>query len=718
MITIGLDEYGHFELEDFSFIGGLVYDGEDYKEEAKRILEFLKKACCECNGKYPDDLHKNKDNENNNKEKVIQIKKYVSENIYEFLKASGKYHIVCMVRDNTYRSDCKSKSNLVSDNYAGNRYEHMMYNTVNNIIFNNIFSKEKDINLNIATRISVIPLEEKKMINEFERLGYKSNGKNIKYKKLDSKSFFGTDEKTFRTFLSTIMIYKRNEEINFNKLNITSIDYKDSEDMAFLYLSDFICNFIKTNYLKESFKPKYSYEFNFEEFYKEAIEMSKDNHPYIWAYDNIDGIYNNIMDSYYGENIYNVLKYIFEGKESENKYSNFYNKYWFKNISKRIKEICTINNIEDAINTLEENIKGKENKYIFEEINKLIECETIKSHRKYYMLKYKLADLGLRIYNHSGSIVKSEEQFDICKSLKEKVGIMTYLETTNRQSVSLSNRFEFEQALELSKYNEECYEIMKNSMKDIAELNGNKEDASWKLLGYGKSLSSSGQYLAFMKNEEALEKLEAAIKEFNGDSKNITQTISYILHYAIDNNLKSLYEKYAQVYFNNISTFEEQFNYIINGGFSNNDRLYALYVFIKGLNVFYTERVSLSLLEKIRTTDYKNALEFNMDCHPWELIYKHLAYLYMRKENDKYFNDCINKALEIKDGDITVELIKYSIKLEYYYKIDDIKLLNKTIKEFSKYVNENSIDAFKECISNDNLDIYNKINSKFTFMYK
>ena len=42
MITIGLDEHGHFELEDFSFIAGVVYDGDDYKEEEIRILNFLK----------------------------------------------------------------------------------------------------------------------------------------------------------------------------------------------------------------------------------------------------------------------------------------------------------------------------------------------------------------------------------------------------------------------------------------------------------------------------------------------------------------------------------------------------------------------------------------------------------------------------------------------------------------------------------------------------
>ena len=277
MITIALDEYGHFELEDFAFVGGLVYDGDDYKEEAQRILNFLKNCCEEVNANYPEDLHFDKKHDEKSKRDVVKrVKNCVSKNIATYLKESRKYHIVFMVRDNTQRNDYNTKSNLIDDDFAGNRYEHMMCETINNIIFNNILKEEKDINLNIATRISVIPFEEKDKIKEFEKLNYKhqKEDKSNSYInkngiKLPSKSFFGTDEKTFRTFLFTIMLYKRNknskekEEFNFNNVNITSIDYKDSNNMEFLYLSDFICGYIKNKYLKENFGKKYKYKFDF-----------------------------------------------------------------------------------------------------------------------------------------------------------------------------------------------------------------------------------------------------------------------------------------------------------------------------------------------------------------------------------------------------------------------------------------------------------------------
>jgi len=732
MITIGLDEYGHFELEDFAFVGGVVYDGDDYKEEEQRILNFLKNCCEEVNANYPEDLHFDKKrNKNGKKNAVKKVKDCVSKNIATYLKENGKYHIVCMVRDNTYRKDYNTKSNLIDDNFAGNRYEHMMCETINNIIFNNILKEEKDINLNIATRISVIPLEQKNMIKQFEKLGYKQKGdKTTSYTskndvKFPSKMFFGTDEKTFKTFLSTIMLYKRNknksdkEEINFNKINITSIDYKDSEDMAFLYLSDFICNYIKNSYLKESFNKEYSYKFDFNEFYKDALEISANKEPYIWVYEDIDGIYNKIMDSYYERNLFNVLSYLYDGSKSESKYAKFYNEYWFKKILNKLKGY-KITEIENAINLLEENIKEDSLKldFIFKGLKKIImEDEELKKERRYNEINYKLADLGLRIYNHKGDIKKSDEQFEICKKLKDNVSIEKYLETVNRQSVNCSNKFEFERALELSEYNEECFKIIKETKKEIAELNENKGEASWKVSELGKCLSSSGQYLAFMRKEEAIKKFEEAIEEFNGEEKNIRQTLSYILHFAIDNNDKDLYEKNCVKYFYGAESFEEQFDNIINGTFKGSDRDYGLYVFIKALDTMYSKEVKLDFINKIRTTDYKNKLEFKIDSHPWELIYKHLASLYLKKDEEKYFKDCIEKALNIKENSLTVEIIKYSIELEKLSILDDVKGLNKKINEFKKLIDDKDITYFKDCIKENNIDTYKNIINKFTFMY-
>ena len=727
MITIGLDEHGHFELEDFSFIAGVVYDGDDYKEEEIRILNFLKKACKETNSRYPEDLHKNKDGELDNSDNIKKVKEYIGENLHEFLKSSGKYHIACMLRDNTYRKDVKSKGNLIDDNYAGNRYEHMMYNLVNNIVFNNICAKDKDINLNIATRISVIPLKEKNILGEFDRIGYKLNGNKItnftdKYgKDFPSKMYFGTDEKTFRTFLSTMMIYNRNEEINFNKINITQIDYhKESATMAFLYLADFVCGYIKRNYLKEKklYHEGYNYTFKFDEFLEEATEISCNKEPYIWTYEDIDGTYNNAMNSLYKNDIFNTLNYLYEGKVSESKYSDYYNKYWFKKIIKSLK-INDITNLENAINLLEQNIRKDPLRleFIFKNLESLMENdEEIKKSSKYNELSYKLADLGLRIYNHKGDIKKSDEEFSKCEKLKDKVSIEKYLETANRQSVNYSNKFEFEKALELSDYNEECFKIIKTAKKEIAELNENKGNDSWKVLELGKCLSSSGQYLAFMKNEKALEKFKAAIEEFNGDEKNIRQTLSYILHFAIDNNNRSLYEEYCEEYFYGEKTLEGQFNTIINGTFKGRDKDFALYVFIKALDILYSEEIKIDFIDKIRTMD-KNKLGFNVNSHPWELIYKHLGSLYFKKNEKKYFKDSIDKGIKIQEKDLTVDLIKYSIELEYAFKTDDLKALSKKIKEFEKLINDKEITVFKDCIKENNLKTYESIINKFTFMY-
>ena len=220
-----------------------------------------------------------------------------------------------------------------------------------------------------------------------------------------------------------------------------------------------------------------------------------------------------------------------------------------------------------------------------------------------------------------------------------------------------------------------------------------------------------------MRKEEAIKKFEEAIEEFNGEERNIRQTLSYILHFAIDNNDKDLYEKNCVKYFYGAESFEEQFDNIINGTFKGIDRYYGLYVFVKALDKMYSDEVKLDFVNKIRTTKYKNELEFKVDSHPWELIYKHLASLYLKNDKEKYFKDCIEKALNIKENSLTIEIIKYSIELEELAILDDVKGLNKKINEFKKYIDDKDITYFKDCIKENNIDTYKNIINKFTFMY-
>lgn len=58
MLTIAIDEYGHFHHDGgVSFVGGYIYTGEDYDEERLRLFNFLKETCEGFNLRFPIDMH-------------------------------------------------------------------------------------------------------------------------------------------------------------------------------------------------------------------------------------------------------------------------------------------------------------------------------------------------------------------------------------------------------------------------------------------------------------------------------------------------------------------------------------------------------------------------------------------------------------------------------------------------------------------------------------
>jgi hypothetical protein len=236
---------------------------------------------------------------------------------------------------------------------------------------------------------------------------------------------------------------------------------------------------------------------------------------------------------------------------------------------------------------------------------------------------------------------------------------------------------------------------------------------STKLTGRGRALSSVGQYLAFKKDKDAFYYFIEALNEFNGDKGNSNITISYLLHCAIDQNDTEKYEEFSIDYFGGNKDIEKQFEYILKSKNS-----FLLFVFVKGLNNLYFEKISAKLLESLRTIDYKGK-GFETTSHPWELIYKHIGLILYKKQKIKFARRLLENAINcIQYPSTTIVAINYFTKIQQYFYEDNQKMFKRTIEQVKLWVDKEGLNPyFKECFTDSLHNTYENLQKKFVYMY-
>lgn len=715
MLTICLDEFGYFEVESndkLKFVGGAVYIGTDYEEEKNRITEFLREECKKAGGQFPYDLHRN--HENTNYRLVTRVKQNIASNLQDYLKRSGKYHITCILSSKKERQDYIGLSNLVDNKVASNLYEHMITGVLMNLLFHNIDLDEyHEVNLEIPTRLAVIPIEDDRKIKQFERLGYKSRKIPSSGKEYDI-GFYCTDEKTFKTALSSAIVTNRStRRLFFNNINVQSINYSyvdNTASMAFLYLADFLCSNISYNV------NMHKDDYGIEELHKWAKEVTGGNEPFFWAYDDIESVNKSILNNYYNKDFIEMICELHNAEDFKSNYYDYYRNHWFSLIERNSEKAYEINNTDQYISKIDSMLR---NDFIdvkmvvaaFDQQWAMMNKNKDSIHPKVF---YRAADAGIRIYNHKGDIVKTNGFFKICCEFKDSVDTQEYLDTVNRVAVIDADMFDFEEALNKVRFNLECFDILKRAKSDVAELNDSCSVVSTKLTGRGRALSSIGQYLAFQKDESAYEYFEKAFEEFEEDSSNRSITVSYLLHHAIDAGKLVEYEKYAVEYFGGNIELEQQLDYVLQRKSS-----FMMYVFVKSLNNLYFDKLGYKLLSTMRTVDYKN-IGFDIHSHPWELINKNLGILLYKKGYMKLASRAMEDSMNcIKDRRTTINAINCFTRIQQGFYEDNPKLLKKSIDEFRSWLDKEDrvkpyfiaefTDSYKET--------YENLSKKFTYMY-
>lgn len=726
MISVFLDESGNFEYKGYKlkFIGGLIYTGEDLKEERNRLENFFKKTCEKLNIVYPRGMHTTESNE--------IINKYLRDNLLNYIFNNGKYHFTYMIWGSSRKNYINNNSNIVEDEVASNLYDNMIANLVQNILFYNPYLSDKKYYLNIATRVAFVLKSDKLKIEEYNRLGYiytfDSHGNYI---------YFLNDNKSIKAAISSNIIANRiNKDIDTIELKVEKCNYKNSKrdeklpTTPFLYAADIACNIIKQKIvelsdpnnsfdgLKEKIKNLKRRDLYIHETVKE-LESSSGNKAFAWAYDDIEGLWQDLNLAIYREDFLLALDYLYDIKTDKSAFSKFYYEFWQNKILHDIYSIFNKDELNLYITKIEtyclnkDRAKYEKGLFIAEHIKNLISSSNIKN-KNYYT--FKLNDILLRGFNHRGDTLNGHECAEICKNNRDYVSTDEYISFLIRSLQVYVNEFNYGKCIETSNEIELYLDILKSSEEEIARCLNKKATGN---IQRGKVLSSIGQFYGFKKNKEkALDYFKRALSEFKGSDINTRTTISYILHLAIDNNDYQLYKEYSKHFWKS-STLEDIFQEIVD----NRDR-FGLYVYLKAINTFYMDNLSCKLWEKILRFDYKNnGFE---QVHPWELIYKYMAIISLKKGYIRESENNILRIDKIENIAETIKLININSKIQYYKLYSDLNninvedKINKQLKNMAEILDKypNIKDVFRPIIIDSNTVNVDKLYSIFTFMYR
>lgn len=693
MITIALDEGGHFENlkqnVNCMYIGGIVFqckDNEARKKELERLQNFFKEICVKEGCKYPQDLHYNWcDGEVINSSSAERAKTAVINQLPDFLNGTGawasnapigKYYLYALVGDkngidyfedkgiNTINSEGEL-SNLIDDNISCNRYEHMAYRTIENLLFFNLrFQRKEDNNvrLNLATRVFKVN-DDEKLRKESLQTGHEKHD-------LYDSTFRATTLSSYRAALISMIQNSNRKDLQFEDIRVDSICYDNKPDInfyhGFLYLSDIICN-IYGSILENCNQADTAIG----QLWQNCQQYTP-KRVFVWTYNGFDQKYRSIYKSFINKDYYTVLKDMYLVSKENEKNAKVYDSLWFDDIKKGIlfsNEDEEFSFVQGAIKKLElelskSMIKADEAHYIFDFLKAKTEelCKKTDNESQSYGLLYTLYKSEMAILNHEGNHDASSEAFKKCLKYARYVNVEEFMELQNMYAVNLCDTLNFNEAIKITTKTCE-YEDMLRTIKE--EINPSES----KYIHQGRTYSQLAQCYSFIENyEEAQNYFEKSLVCYGDDSFNRAITLSYYLHMLIEQKSFDEYKKYSRQYFH-CETLKEQLISILDNYKTtpqNNAWMFMLFVFMKALYLLYLDTLQkndLKLLKELLLKFDTVKSISNKENHPWELIYKYAAFCCLKVGNKEYNEKAKEYIKEAKNvlGDEKVGILQQII---------------------------------------------------------
>ncbi len=675
MLLVSLDESGRFEQirgtrPGCMFISGAVFicDSEAQINNELRRLESLFRLVCEEQGaEYPADLHYNRDGRGMviNAEKASRVKSALAQELPRFFngterwagnKPAGTYGLYAMLGDSRGMESPGEapSSNLLNDDVAANRYEHMAYRAIENLLFyDQKLENEKDVRLDLATRVIRVP-DSIELQQDIELLGYRR--RRNEDGTFDVSTRIVTDEGSFRASLQSAAERVGCYDMQFN-LNVQSINYNAPQHhQGFLYLADTVCSVFQ-DVIAET--PEIGRAF--EKLFEYCSNTVGRKMTMLWAYKPIDRLYRSALNCLKQADYFGTALDICEARNSANKLlALVYDRLWLAYMVKTMEAVKTPFELQLALDKLDEYLhsRGYSLVYaaaIFDTLKAAV--DGLEPSARKGKLLFRLAVIQMTISNHQGNPQKATESYNDCLKYAQFTTVEEFLGLQNTRSVTLIDEQRIDEALVIAKEAASSYEMLGEIRKDIYA------EHSPFFVSYGRTLSQVGQCYAFLsQNNEAIAMFKEALKHFPEDLGDKQRTISYLLHVAIENGDAALFGEYVESYLGMpdiLQWCKDKRPLPDNGG------KFSLFVYVKALYVFY--RASLNRKNILSLTNtVKQLYERRKDGHPWELILKYCALLLADKndteseEQYEWFKNEISVSVNAKGSDILTQIVQDS----------------------------------------------------------
>lgn len=679
MIVVSLDEGGRFERpDDFRcmVIGGVVFEcrkDSDIPQELNCLRDFFQTVCKEQGGEFPSDLHYNRaEGKVINAGSANRVKTALIAELSDYLNGKGRwtkarpdrfrYYLYCMAGDKNGMRD-GTGGNLSDDNYASNRYEHMVYRTVENMLFfNPYFCTETNVRLDLATRVSYTG-NDPVLRKEYSKLGYAA--RKASDGTFDPDKVVVTDEASFRTCLTAAVSNNDRGDIDFD-LNVKSISYQNYyTDQGFLYLADTLCTVYQN--LTGSCGTAGS---ALRALYDGLQKFSATDRILLWAYLPTDRIWRNAWKNYIGGHWFETIKLMYEIRSARSTGCDVYGAIWLAALERMLKTTADPDALREALLKLD-SYMDESGKLDNELARYLAEClqtvyELLEDPAKKEKLQFLLYKSLIAVYNHSGNYKKADEAYEKCLKAINYIPVEELLGIQLRRAVSIQDSGKTRDAFALADSIVKHQELIIEIKEDINPGTKFRHDS------YGRALSQLGQEYATMgQYTEAAERFRTALDHFEYLSDDYRKTATYLLHVYIESSQQTAYEELSAAFFGD-TELKKQFDNAVNGKCGRID--FAVYAFMKALWCFYRDSIPSKelkqIVEKIRTMRKEKNSH-----HPWELILKYCALLwqYRFEENDhtesgKLMLDA-EASVENQDDGILVDIMREA-RIQYQAAID------------------------------------------------
>lgn len=505
---------------------------------------------------------------------------------------------------------------------------------------------------------------------------YKQNAYGLGKAKDNKDIVYITSKEVYRAAIERELFHSDNRSIDVSGINVRPIPYSKFSDedevlnAGFLYLSDLLC--AATN------KDRYGNKYKITDITKlpERLDTVCGKDVMTFFYDTTDSCYLKAFEAIRRKDYKDALDWIYNGENRESECRKYYRDKWFPILIEKMKKEVDTDTFTDAVRKLKaysysNNIEQEKLAYLVEKLEEISECLEFHNDEQKVVL-YDFYQIAAAACNHLAGSLDAKKYFNKAERLIKYISLEERLALINKEVVSMCDSMEYDAALRWA-------EKSRKTWDEISAIRKNDYGEDYESLGMRKSYSQLGQVYAFLGDSRAENVFKKSIG--NSDDPNTFITMSYLLHYYSEQGMQNEYDGLAKRYFGGNELLTEQLKYIIKDGAKGKSSIislkFALYVYVKGIYRFHMQDVVddnelKSLLLDINTTVEsinKEAVR-EINGHPWEIIYKYLA-LISCKCDDNIKSEAyirLSEKILVKNHDMPEALLNAIIaygRLEY-----------------------------------------------------